>query len=99
MSKLEINYSDTIRKADKIEEASQNITNICKTDIPAVFEHLSANWTGDGGEKFRQKLNKSKNTLISKANSVNSIAQSLEAKAKRYKIIEDSAKSIFGNLV
>ena len=92
---LEINYRDTIRKAEQLQTLARDITGVCGSTIENIQSATCSAWVGDGGDKFRKKLNKSNVALSNKAKSLNKLASDLGKTARRFEMIEKAALSVF----
>ena len=92
---LEINYKDTIRKAEQLESLADDIIKICNSSLTGLSNATRNAWTGDGGDRFRKRMNKCIKSLANNSRDLKNTASSLESKARRYEWIEKQAQNLF----
>ena len=92
---IEINFQDTIAKANRLEELAEKMNTICTGEIAEAGGNIAVNWEGDARELYKQSLERVNQRLINEAKSLRQIAQLMGKGARRLKKVEDLAKSIF----
>lgn len=95
MAAIEINYQDTINKANQIAELSESIKKKCTDDIAGVKENCSTVWTGDGSDAYCKKLEQIKGKIEKRAGQLKDAADSMKNAAEKMQQAEEFAKSLF----
>lgn len=95
MALIELNYQDTINKAEQLEELAAEMKTICSKDIGGANDVCSSIWKGDASTAYQKKLNQIQSKIEKRADTLNSTANSLGGVARRLKQAEDFAKSLF----
>ena len=93
--KIEINYRDTVNKANRLVELADEINIICTNEIIQTSNAISSNWQGTGGNQYKKMIERVNTRLINKSKELKETAEAMEGSASRLKKIEEYAASIF----
>lgn len=96
MTQIEIDYNDTLKKADRLEELAKRLNEIAKSKMAGIQSGISRNWKGSAAELYRKKTATLARQLTSQAKSIRSTANSIRSAAEEYRRLERLANSIFG---
>ena len=92
---IEINYQDTINKAEQLEDLAFDIKHICQSDIAGITDSCNAVWKGDASSDFQKKLGKLQSQIEKRSKNLESTAGALGKSARRLKQAEEYAKLLF----
>lgn len=84
MSKLRINYSQVMRKADKIENLSRDIRKEIDR-ISNLEDSIKSGWKGKASDSFLRKLAESKMELEKTRRSMEELSEIIKKTAKSIK--------------
>lgn len=97
MALIELNYQDTINKADELGSLASEIKGICTNNLSDINNSCSSIWKGDASISYQKKLGQIQSKIEKRAKSLENTANSLGGVARRLKQAEDYAKSLFHN--
>lgn len=88
MANIIIDYEDTLRKADQLDDLARRLKNICKKDLQGIINTSGANWHGETSAVQRKKLTAMYNKTLKQAANLQATADTLRRRANFYKYIE-----------
>lgn len=97
MAIIDLNYQDTINKADELGNLAAEIKGICSSNLGNINSSCSSIWKGDAGAAYQKKLRQIQSKIEKRAKSLETIANSMGGIARRLRQVEDYAKSYFNN--
>lgn len=97
MALIEIDYVDTIRKAEELEQLARELKSISANGLEEIKSGIDAGWKGSASVLYKKKINELSHQLASQAEDLLKIAERLGKTAKRYQKLEQMAKNIFGD--
>ena len=89
--KIEMDYQNMIRKADRLEELSRQLKAIADNDLGGLQKNVRSAWKGSSGELYQQKLNKLTANLQSQITALNRNARGIRTAAANMRRIEEAA--------
>ena len=92
-----MDYQDAFRKAQQLENLADRLGRISSSDIEKAITDIQNGWNGNSARRFLQKSELLQKKVEGHARALRNAAQELRNMARRYQIIEESAKTIFGN--
>lgn len=95
-SSIIIDYEDTLKKADELEELADEIENRVLKNLSDTAGAARGTWTGSTAEKYQSKNKRLMDKLSGHARDLRRTAEGLRKAAKRFKRAEERAKAIFG---
>lgn len=96
MAFIEIDYADTIRKADRLEELAVKLNNIAAAKMAELQSGMNRNWKGSASAIYQKKTNTLIQQITSQAKSLKSAAKSIRKSAEDYRRLEQLANTLFG---
>lgn len=96
MTLIEVDYRDTIKKADRLEELSAQLNKIATEKLADLKSGMGRNWKGSSSELFQKKTKTLIWQLTSQANNLRAAARDIRKAAENYRRLEQSANLIFG---
>lgn len=90
-SKIEMDYQNMIRKADRLEELARQLKAIADNDLGTLQKNIRVAWKGSSGELYQQKVNKLNANLQSEIITLNRNARGIRNAAENMRRIEESA--------
>lgn len=97
MALIDIDYQDTLRKADRLETLANDLRNISTRNLQDLQSGVGRTWRGSAAELYKRRTQTFSRQIESQAKELQSMARSLRASAERYRRLEEMANSIFGN--
>lgn len=97
MAFIDIDFGDTIGKAEQIKEKAEEINSISCANLGQDFDRLASAWKGDSGELYISKALKINRTIANKSDELKKTAEALKGKAERLRKVEELGVSIFSS--
>lgn len=97
MALIDIDYQDTLKKADRLEALASNLRSISTRNLQDLQAGVGRTWRGSAAELYRKRTQTFSRQVESQAKELQNMARSLRAAAERYRRLEELANSIFGN--
>ena len=96
MGLIDIDYRDTLKKADRLEALAQEIRSVAVRDLPDLQSGVGRNWKGSAAELYRKRNQALARQAEAQARDLQRTARNLRAAAERYRRLEAAANAIFG---
>lgn len=96
MALIEVDYQDTLRKADRLDALARELRSLAAQDLQSIQSGVSRNWKGSASELYQKRMRTYVRQVEAHAKDCQSLANSLRKAAKRYRQMEMLANSIFG---
>ena len=88
MGLINIDYNDTINKANQLEELADRMIRLCNNDLQSALKATNANWNGETSKMYIKRLTSLHDKSMSQARSLKNVAASMRRRAKTYQNIE-----------
>lgn len=99
MAFIEIDYWDTIKKADQLEELARDLRNIAAGDLSRIQSGVSRNWQGSAAQLYQKRTRTFSSQVEGQARQLQALARELRQAAERYRRLEQLASGLFGGAV
>lgn len=96
MSSIEIDYRDTLKKAEQLDSLSRELRAIASRDLSDLQSGVNQAWQGSCAELYKKRVRELAQQVEAQARTFQSIAGGLRRTAERYRILESTANGIFG---
>lgn len=96
MTSIEIDYRDTIKKADHLEALAKELRKVASRDLQELQSGMGRSWRGSAAEMYKKRTTTFSRLIESRAKELEGLAQSLRQSAERYHWLEMTAQNIFG---
>lgn len=96
MGLIDIDYRDTLKKADRLEALAQEIRTVATRDFPELQSGGSRNWQGSAAELYRKRNQALARQVEAQSKTLQRTARNLRVAAERYHRLELAANAIFG---
>lgn len=93
---LNIDYRDTLRKADELADLASEIRSIAQSDLPQLQSAAERSWRGSASEIYQKKVCTFSNQTRGQAKELQDLARSLKGRAQYYQYLERLGLSLFG---
>lgn len=96
MALIDIDYQDTLRKANRLEALANDLRGISTRNLQDLQAGVGRSWRGSAAELYKKRTRTFSNQIEAQARELQRMARSLRASAERYRRLENLANSIFG---
>ncbi len=96
MGQIELDYYDTIRKADRLEELAGKLRLIANAQIYRGLHAAESTWTGAAADQYKKKTRIFAEQMISQAGELERLAKAIRSSAERLKRIDEAFGSMIG---
>lgn len=96
MSVVEIDYRDTLKKADQLEELARELRTIASRDLQDLQSGVSRAWKGSSAERYKKHAQTLSRQVEAQAKNLQNAAKGLRRTAERYRFLESGANRFFG---
>lgn len=96
MALINIDYKDTMNKAEQLEAKAKELRKLANRNLESIQSTSRKNWTGSASKLYEKRLNTFSRQMLSQANTLERLAKELYAASRFYHTIETSAEQIFG---
>jgi len=96
MALIDIDYRDTLRKAEQLERLASELRSISTRDLQDLRSGVGRTWRGSAAELYKKRSRTFSRQIESQAKELQRMARSLRQSAERYRRLEILAKGIFG---
>lgn len=96
MSLIDIDYQDTLRKADQLERLAEELRQVSAHDLQDLQSGVGRTWRGSSAELYRKRMQTLQRQVDAQARDLKSTASRLRQAAEHYRRLELMANSIFG---
>ena len=93
---IEMNYGDTLRKAERLETISSEL-RYKANQMEQAADADTRDWQGDASEEFDRKAHQLAGIARSHADKLAMTAEALRRAAERYHRLEEMGNFIFGS--
>ncbi len=97
MALIDIDYQDTLKKADRLESLANDLQSISTRNLQDLQASMSRTWRGSASELCKKRTQTFSRQIEAQAKELQNMARSLRASADRYRRLEALANSIFGH--
>ena len=92
-----IDYNDTLRRADSINELAQKIRTVSSADLDEIGCGINAFWKGDAAEMYKKKIFEMSERLEKYSDNLTKASDGIKNAALRLRQMEESAIALFEN--
>jgi len=96
MGLIDIDYRDTLRKADQLERLASELRGISTRELQNLRSGVGRSWWGSSAEMYKKRSVTLSRQIESQARDMQRMANSLRQSAERYRRLEILSKTIFG---
>lgn len=96
MAFIEIDYRDTLRKANELDRLARELRSIASRDLQDLQSGIGRSWRGTPAQQYQKRARTLSQKTLSQAKDLEKMARSLRAAAERYRMLELAAHTIFG---
>ena len=96
MAQIELDYYDTIRKADRLEELSRKLRAIAERSVYSGLSAIDSTWSGTAADLYKKKTRIYAEQLLSQAKELEQLAKGIRSSAERLKRVDETFSTIFG---
>ena len=96
MALIDVDYQDTLRKAERLDELATKLDNIVMHDLESVYTGVNNSWHGTAADRYKSKERTYNGQIRARARRLRELARGLRQAAERYHRIEMAAKSLWG---
>lgn len=97
MALIDIDYRDTLRKAERLESLARELRNVSSRDLQELQSGGGRAWSGSASEMYRKRARTLSQKTAQQAKDLEKLARSLREAAERYRMLEMAANAIFRN--
>lgn len=96
MGFIDIDYRDTLKKANQLEALAMELRSIAARDLQNVQSGVGRTWRGSAAELYKKRAQTLSRQAEAQARDLQSLARGLRQAAERYRRLEAAANAIFG---
>ncbi len=96
MGLINIDYWDTLKKADQLDALANELRAVAARDLQNLQSGVGKSWKGSSAELYKKRTQSFSRQVEAQAKELQNVAGSLRAAAEFYRRVEAASHALFG---